>query len=89
MPVNKFSTFGLIESNLEISLCMQLCVHSKYHENDHGFPNPIAKVSFVFYYTLASKITRFEWKTMKYFVLGFYQSFLPLVKRVLSFDISW
>ena len=53
------------------------------------FANPSAKAAFVICFTPAFESTSLEKKTMKYFVSGFYQSLLPAVKRVLSFDISY
>ena len=51
------------------------------------FPSASAKAAFVTRLKLAFEYTSFERKTMKYFILGFYQSLLPPVKRARSFDI--
>ena len=47
-----------------------------------------SEAAFVILVKLAIDSTIFERKTIKYFVLGFYQSFLPPVKAVLSFDLA-
>ena len=52
------------------------------------FPSASAKAAFVTRLKLAFEYTSFERKTMKYFILGFYQSLLPPVKRARSFDIA-
>lgn len=53
-----------------------------------GFPSPNAKAAFVICFAIAFESASFEWKTIKYFVSTFYQSFLAPVKRVDSFDIA-
>lgn len=68
---------------------MQLCVHSNYFlQTRMDFPSPRAKAAFLICFTLDFERTSFERKTTEYFVSGFYQNFLPLVKRVHTFNLA-